>query len=289
MKDDEQALLDAVFAHEPGADEALIERYRGLLYSVFHAPGFGFPADYVDDLFQSFVLSLLKDDFAKLRAFEGRNRCSLATFLQTVATRFVLDERRKWQRAPRALGQSGEDEELGGRVFEDAEGGGPEAALIDREQLDTFHNLLFSLDWKRISAILWVFRGVARERIAEVMDTSRANIDALFKRGKDQMTERVEQGGAPTRPRPADPEVLTPAVQDLLGQLFAVPIQRLHEGLLRPASGREALLGLVLVEYPRFRCSRAEVARIANTDEVGPACEAVLGDLVTRLLRGAVR
>lgn len=286
MKLEEQALLDAVFAHEPGADEALIERYRGLLYSVFHAPGFGFPSDYVDDLFQSFVLSLIKDDYAKLRAFEGRNQCSLATFLQTVATRFVLDERRKWQRAPRALGESGDDEE-GTRVFEDEEGAGPDAALIDSERLDTFHNLLFSLDWKRTSAILWVFRGITRERIAEVMSTSRANIDALFKRGKDQMIERVGQGQAPTRARETDAEVLSPVVQDLLAQLFAVPLPALHDALLRRGSGRRALLGLVLVEYPRFRCSRAEIARIANTDDIGPVCEAVLGELVTRLLRGA--
>ncbi|HZM01058.1 MAG TPA: hypothetical protein VFD43_12490, partial [Planctomycetota bacterium] len=100
MNPQEQQLLSRVFAGEPGAFEALLERYRSLIDSVFWAPGFDFPRDYHEDLFQGFVIKLAANDFHKLRAFEGRNACSLATFLQVVATRYALDERRRWRRQP---------------------------------------------------------------------------------------------------------------------------------------------------------------------------------------------
>lgn len=286
MDRDERRLLDEVIGGDVDALGMLLERYRGLLYSVFHAPGFGFPQDYVDDLFQSFVVSLARNDFAKLRAFEGRNNCTLATYLQTVATRFTLDERRRWQRTPRAFGENQDDDEHPSRTVEDPESAPPDRALIDREQLETFHNLLFSIDWKRISAVLWVFRDVPRERIAEVMSTSRANIDALYKRAKDQMADLVAQGHIPAQPRRADPAVLAPAVHKLLRPLMRIPTRQLHESLLEPGAGRKALLGLVLVEYPRFLCSRQEIARIADQSEIVAPSVEVLERLTERLLTG---
>ena len=279
----EQQLLSQVFAREPGAFEALLEQYRSLIYSVFWSPGFDFPRDYHDDLFQGFVIKLAANDFHKLRAFEGRNACSLATFLQVVATRYALDERRRWRRHPRALGRGGHDDEP---AFEHADPAAapPERPSLDREQIDAFHNLLFSLDWKRVSAVLWVFREVSREQIAEVMGTSRPNIDALYKRAKDQMTLLYSQGSYRRRAREVDPLVLTPAVEARLRVLLGVPSRTLFGAVLQPGAKRRALLGLVLLDFPRFRCSQAELARLARVPagEVEATCLSVLDELLER-------
>jgi RNA polymerase sigma factor (sigma-70 family) len=281
----EKQLLSQVFAGEADAFAALLERYRALIYSVFWAPGFDFPRDYLDDLFQGFVVKLSANDFHKLRAFEGRNECSLATFLQVVATRYALDERRRWRRQPRALGQGGRDEDETPRDHADPKAVAPEGASLDRERIDGFHNLLFSLDWKRVSAVLWVFREVTREQIAEVMGTSRANIDALYKRAKDQMTLLHSQGSYRRRAREADPQVLTPAVETRLRALLPVPSRTLFAAVLQPSAKRRALLALVLLDYPRYRCSRGEVAKIAKVKpaEVEATCLSVLDDLAERL------
>jgi len=279
---DDKQLLEEVFVGRDGAFEELLARYRSLVYSVFAAPGFRFPRDFLDDLFQSFVLALANRDYRKLRAYQGRNSASLATFLQVVATRFALDERRKFQRHPRGRGQAGmQDDELVWE-FEDPDAPAPAATSLDQEELDTFHSLLFLLDWKRISAILWVFRDVQRERIAEVMATSRANIDALYKRGKDQMTRFFAEDAYPKRGRGPDPEVLTEAVSDALARLLPVPTRALYEGLLQPGAKRRALLGLVILDYPRFLCTRVELARLAGTEDVEAACLDVLGELADR-------
>jgi RNA polymerase sigma factor (sigma-70 family) len=281
----EQQLLSQVFSGEPGAFAALLERYRALIYSVFWAPGFDFPRDYHDDLFQGFVIKLAANDYHKLRAFEGRNACSLATFLQVVATRYALDERRRWRRQPRAYGQGGRDEDEPRFEHADPKAPLPERPSLDREQADAFHNLLFSLDWKRVSAVLWVFREVTREQIAEVMGTSRANIDALYKRAKDQMTQLYSQGSYRRRAREADAQVLTPAVEARLRTLLAVPSRTLFAAVLQPGAKRRALYGLLLLDYPRYRCSQAELARMAKVrpEDVEATCLSVLDELAARL------
>jgi DNA-directed RNA polymerase specialized sigma24 family protein len=285
MNADEKELLDRVFKGDARAFQELLDRYQSLFYSVFSAPGFNFPRDYLDDLFQGFVVKISARDFLKLRQFEGRNSCSLATFLQVVATRFALDERRKFRRQPRAYGQGGRDDDDPTWEHEDPRDGNPDIASLERETLDTFHHLLFSLDWKRISAILWVFKDVTRERIAEVMSTSRANIDALYKRGKDQMTRLHGEGKYARGIRQPDHQVLTAPVREALRRLLPVPMDQLHEALLQPGAKRRAVLGLVLLSYPRFLCTRGELSKLLKVREhaVEAACLSVLQEVAERV------
>lgn len=266
MKTDEKELLDSVIGQEPGAFEALLARYRSLIYSVFYGKNFDLPDDSVDDLFNSFVLALQHRDYHRLRAFQGRNNCSLATYLQIVATRFTLDELRKWKRHPKGRGRAQDVDEREFEV-EDERGLGPEGETLDNEQQDVFHNMLFDLEWKRISAVLWVLAGVDRETVADVMSTSRANIDALYKRAKDQMTARFGQGDYSRRRREPDPALLIPAVKAPLRELLAVPPRRIQKALLQPGAERRALAGLVLTNYPRFRVSVSELGRLAASDD----------------------
>lgn len=283
MKPDEKALLDSVMRGDPGAFEALLERYRALIFSVFYGGGFAFPHDYVEDLYQSFVLALAAKDYHKLRAFTGRNNCSLATFLQIVATRFALDELRKWKRHPRGRGAA-DDEDSYLTDIPDLRRDGPQDESLDQERTDIFHNLLFALEWKRISAILWVFQGVDRETVADVMATSRANIDALYKRGKDQMTVRFAEGTYSRERREADAAVLTPAVSAALRELLPIPTRRLRQALLQPGAKVRALIGLLLIQYPQFRCSEAEFARLTRGEPVEGVALSVLEELSGRVL-----
>jgi RNA polymerase sigma factor (sigma-70 family) len=284
MDTDEKVLLQKVIHREPGAFEAFLDRYRSLIFSVFYGKGFAFPRDYMEDVYQSFVLALTRNDYHKLRAYQGRNNCSLATFLQIVATRFALDELRKWKRHPRGRGNVVTDDEEYELEVEDHRDIDPVSENLANEELDIFHNLLFGLEWKRISVVLWVFRAISRERVADVMDTSRANIDALYKRAKDQMTQRFAEGSYSRNSREADPEVLTPAVRDLLRPLLVVPSRQLQQALLQPAAKGRAILGLALLEYGHFRCSAAEIGRLAGKEPLQEVCESVLSELHQRVL-----
>lgn len=275
MKPDEQALIDSVLAREDGAFDAFLDRYRSLFYSVLYGKGFAFPRDYVEDVYQSLILAITKDDYRKLRAFTGRNNCSLATFLQVVTTRFALDELRKWKRHPRGRGREADPDDSVLEV-EDPRPHGPVDQNLGQERIDLFHNLLFALEWKRISVVLWVFRGVTRERIADVMSTSRANIDALYKRAKDQMTQRFADGEYSREHREPDDELLTPEIERRLVELLKHPTRVLQEALLVDGSKQRALIGLLLLRYPEFRVSLEELGRI---DPAGTPVETAISVL----------
>lgn len=283
MKADEKDLLERVIGEQPGAFDEFLERYRALVYSVLYGKGFGFPSDYMDDIYQSFVVALTKDNYRKLRAFQGRNNCSLATFLQVVTTRFALDELRKWKRHPRGRGLAGmDDDELVVEVA-DPHGNTPLQENLESERIDLFHNLLFALEWKRISVVLWVFRGIARETVAEMMDTSRANIDALYKRAKDQMAAAFAEGDYSTERREEDPRVLTPEIQRLRRRLLDAPPQDLNRALLQPAVKQKAVIGLVMANYSHFKITLEELERLTLKDPTLPAAEQALADAASEL------
>ena len=283
MKADEKDLLERVIGEQPGAFDEFLERYRALVYSVLYGKGFGFPSDYMDDIYQSFVVALTKDNYRKLRAFQGRNNCSLATFLQVVTTRFALDELRKWKRHPRGRGLAGmDDDELVVEVA-DPHGNTPLQENLESERIDLFHNLLFALEWKRISVVLWVFRGIARETVAEMMDTSRANIDALYKRAKDQMAAAFAEGDYSTERREEDPRVLTPEIQRLRRRLLGAPPQDLNRALLQPAVKQKAVIGLIMANYSHCKITLEELERLTLKDPTLPAAEQALADAASEL------
>ena len=85
-------------------------------------------------------------------------------------TRFALDELRKWKRHPRGRGNITVDDEEFELDVEDHRDIDPVSENLANEELDIFHNLLFGLEWKRVSVVLWVFRA-AHQVITSVTAT----------------------------------------------------------------------------------------------------------------------
>jgi len=96
---DERELLRACFERKRGAWDEFVVQYSRLVYGTIKQT---LQVHYVDaqqsvveDLFQDFFLSVLRDDFKKLRQFRGERGCSLASWLRMVATRLTIDFLRK--------------------------------------------------------------------------------------------------------------------------------------------------------------------------------------------------
>jgi len=96
---DERELLHACFAGEKKAWDELVVQYSRLVYGTIKQTLRVHHVDpnqsVVEDLFQDFFLSLLRDEFKKLRQFRGERGCSLASWLRLVATRLTIDFLRK--------------------------------------------------------------------------------------------------------------------------------------------------------------------------------------------------
>lgn len=174
--------------------DAFVECYSRLIYKTFYAPSFGFTREDIDDLFHDFMVMMIKDDYRKLRLYEGRNSCSLASYLRKIAVNLAIDRRKRLNRE-RSLSlnrplKAESDEELGDLV--EGPGEEPISPLENEEDRLRFLWALYGLDVPKLLVIvLVVYHEVNREKIAEILRTTRQNVDVLFKRGKDRLIDQV--------------------------------------------------------------------------------------------------
>jgi RNA polymerase sigma factor (sigma-70 family) len=97
---DDRELVRQCAAGEKEAWDVFIGTYSRLIYkyiySIFKMRSRDLPEeDLLSDIFQEIFLSLVKDNFRKLRSFRGRNGCTLATWLRQVAVNATLDYLRR--------------------------------------------------------------------------------------------------------------------------------------------------------------------------------------------------
>ncbi|MDP8259643.1 MAG: sigma-70 family RNA polymerase sigma factor [Candidatus Gygaella obscura] len=76
-----------------------VEQYTRLIYDsiirTFRRFGARIDNDIIDDLHNDIFVVLLKDNYRVLREFEGRNGCSLASYIRTIGVRKTIDYWRK--------------------------------------------------------------------------------------------------------------------------------------------------------------------------------------------------
>jgi RNA polymerase sigma factor (sigma-70 family) len=79
--------------------DEFLEKYSRLIYNyirnALNTKGYSFTQDHTEDIFQDIFHSLIKDNFKKLRSFQGKNGCSLASWLRQVTINFTIDYLRK--------------------------------------------------------------------------------------------------------------------------------------------------------------------------------------------------
>ncbi|MCK9594782.1 MAG: sigma-70 family RNA polymerase sigma factor [Candidatus Omnitrophica bacterium] len=97
MKDLE--FIQRCIRSDGAAWDEFLRKYSRLIYnyirSVLNIRGYAFRQHIVEDVFQEIIFSLIKDNFAKLRSFKGKNRCSFASWLRQVTVNYTIDHLRK--------------------------------------------------------------------------------------------------------------------------------------------------------------------------------------------------
>jgi RNA polymerase sigma-70 factor (ECF subfamily) len=76
-----------------------LSRYSRLIYnyiySVLAVKGRSLLEEQIEDIFQEIFYSLIKDNYKKLSTYQGRNGCTLASWLRQVTINFTIDYLRK--------------------------------------------------------------------------------------------------------------------------------------------------------------------------------------------------
>src|SRR3954463_13922803 len=99
MTEQERLLISGCGCGDKASWDAFVEQYSSLVYHTIRKTLSFYRADLrgdqIDDFFQEFFITILKDDFKKLRQFRGDAGCTLGSWIRLVASRLVIDSLRK--------------------------------------------------------------------------------------------------------------------------------------------------------------------------------------------------
>lgn len=157
-----------------------VDRYSRLIYSYIYntlkASGASFETDKVADIYQDIFSFLHKNNFSKLKSYQGKNGCSLASWLRHVVVNYTIDCLRKIKPAV-SIDQEGPD----GRSLKDTLEAGGESAddvVISSERLIQLSKCIEELDNDDKYFIeLHINRGVRLETLKNLLKVSRPAVD----------------------------------------------------------------------------------------------------------------
>ncbi|MCP3871824.1 MAG: sigma-70 family RNA polymerase sigma factor [Desulfobacteraceae bacterium] len=91
-------LLKKLFSGSKTAGELFVRAYSGLVYKSIQytllARNVSFSKDDLEDLHNTVFLRLFENDYRKLRQYQGKNGCSIPSWIRMIAVRIVLDHLR---------------------------------------------------------------------------------------------------------------------------------------------------------------------------------------------------
>ena len=188
---DRELLTRCISRGDENAWEQFVRAYSRLIWSAIHrtfkASSFIYSPEDVEDLYSSLVVSLLEDDFRKLRQYQARNSCSLSTWLTVVTVRKTIDHMRRQRTRPHAM-MCPDDGSVAETIADN--GQNIEQFLIHAQENETLARSIDSLtNGDRQVYDLLYQRGLTPEAAARDMGTSAA---AIYTR-KHRLIEKLKK------------------------------------------------------------------------------------------------
>ncbi|MGE5197950.1 MAG: RNA polymerase sigma factor [Deltaproteobacteria bacterium] len=173
--------------------DEFITRYSRLIYNYIHSVikltgSVSFGPDSADDLFQEIILSLVKDDFHKLKSFKGKNGCTLATWLRQITVNATIDRMRKFRAAVSLDDENSEESSL-----KDGLADGSVSAkdnLANAEKIESLIDCIGRLDTdEQYFLELHVNRDLSLEEVKDILAISRGAADMRKSRIIDKLKD----------------------------------------------------------------------------------------------------
>lgn len=194
---------DVIFAKkcaggDPAARNEFLAKYSRLIYkyilSVSRAYGRPQAADHADDIFQDFFCFLFADNGRKLLSFQGRNGCTLASWLRLVAARFTLDYLGKLKPLLSIEEDVPGAGSLKGILADAAQGAS--AVLMRDEQMDNLKECIETLETDDKYFIeMHIHRGVGLDALKEHLRTTRPALEMYKSRLIGRLRECFRKKG----------------------------------------------------------------------------------------------
>jgi RNA polymerase sigma factor (sigma-70 family) len=190
MTEKETTLIAGCLRSEKAAWDSFVLQYSSLVYHTIkttlirhHAEP---RADIVEDLYQEFFLSLLRNECRKLRQFRGAHGCSLASWVRILAARSTIDFLRK-QASTSGAGASAMS----------PHGPDPAESLLNEQQARLLNQAIQTLSPRdRILLDLCYRQALASEQIAALLKTSVNAVYTQKSRVLEKIRDALRRSGA---------------------------------------------------------------------------------------------
>lgn len=175
-------LLQRCLRADKEAWNQFVDTYSRLVYNyiycTFKIKGTNLPEqDRVSDIFQEIFLSLVKDNFRKLRSFRGRNGCSLASWLRQVVINATLDYMRRERLIDFARELDGEDSDSLSDILTNEFSSADSKAEV-KEKFSGLTDCIQGLDTdEKYFLELHISMGLSLEELREHLKITRGAID----------------------------------------------------------------------------------------------------------------
>lgn len=177
--DDLEFIQRCVQGNRQSWDE-FVDKYSRLIYNYIHSviklKGSSAAQGNINDIFQELFLSLVSENFKKLKSFKAKNGCSLASWLRQVTINFTLDYMRK----ARIL-VSLDEEDADGLSIKDILSDGSAAvsdSLVQEEKLGSLTECIDKLEPQDKYFIeMHISRGLSLEQLKGFLNISRGAVD----------------------------------------------------------------------------------------------------------------
>jgi RNA polymerase sigma factor (sigma-70 family) len=190
MTEKEKTLIGGCLRTEKVAWDSFVRQYSNLVYHTIkktlirhHAEP---RADLVEDLYQEFFVSLLRDECKKLRQFRGAHGCSLASWLRLLTARLTIDFLRK---------PSSNSDEVAGAMSR--YGPDPTEPLLNEQHERLLNQAIQTLSPRdRILLDLCYRQTLASDQVATLLKTSVSAVYAQKSRVLEKIREVLRRSGA---------------------------------------------------------------------------------------------
>ncbi|MBU1998881.1 MAG: sigma-70 family RNA polymerase sigma factor [Candidatus Omnitrophota bacterium] len=179
-------------ANNPLAWKQFIDRYSRLIYSSIYnllkiSAVSKYDVSMPREIFQEILLSMVKDDFRKLRSFKGKNGCSLASWLRQVCINATIDYLRKINPTISLDQEDDDNRSLGQLIPDDAPS--TKELVMKEEELNRLSECIKRLDTAdQFFLSLYLEQALGLEEIRNLLRLSRSAVDMR----KARIVERLK-------------------------------------------------------------------------------------------------
>ncbi len=180
--------------------DAFVEKYSRLIYnyiySVFKNKGYRANPEIISDLYQEIFVSLIKDDYKKLRQYKAKNGASLASWLRIITINSTIDFLRQ-QRPIVSLDDDSKDEALSLKeTLKDNSSSKQDEVLLNKENLESLSDCIAQLNNEdKYFLDMHIYRYVDLEDLKIVFNVSRSAIDMRKSRIIQRLRECFREKG----------------------------------------------------------------------------------------------